>query len=430
MSANQLSVELQSANGNFVIAKDGVGYLGVNAGEGLDPADPQFTNKVFANSLLKQGGTLALEDLKLRELALPLTLQAASKDALNALVRQINVIVNTTGCELAWSDEGTTVVTYFDLASGQLDAEFDFRQGQQAQPMLKAKLRLFVQPLGRSSQNSGALAKAGGGGAEVSGTPPVLVYHAASSLAGDAQALLSVNEVEGPGPAKAFLSALSVLPNASYVPWIPAASLTTAWKATTANGYSFLSGGASTVTVTREPTTYFGNHRILALARLYNNASPARIAVEPSFTPFEGGASGVLGATVSPASESRWFAVDCGVVSRSSLAAINNQWSMSLSTTATIALYGFVMLPEDSTTWYNAPAEENSGRVEWGGVSGHVIRAGGIDVSGEVRGAIPTMAPGASPPTLAFLTHPLVNGPPTVRKVEGIQVQARTRYVF
>ena len=65
-----VSLILESENGNINLTR----YLDVEDGDGMDPADPEFTEKIFAHSLLKQGGTLALENLKLKEMAFPLKL--------------------------------------------------------------------------------------------------------------------------------------------------------------------------------------------------------------------------------------------------------------------------------------------------------------------------------------------------------------------
>ena len=190
-------------------------FLDVQAGKGMDPADPQFTNKIFAHSLLKVGGTLALEQLKLRELTFPLIFKDTTKNKLTAKVRELDTIINNAGGTVEWQDEGATVPTYFTLVSGQCDPEFDFRQGQQTNPILKAKLRLFVQPLGLVEKTARPMLMAGteaAHGATLSGTQPVMTFYSASGIRGDAAALLEGTVTL---PSQSFYAAFSVLPGAS-----------------------------------------------------------------------------------------------------------------------------------------------------------------------------------------------------------------------
>lgn len=49
-------LELESENGNINLTK----YTNVDKGEGMDPLDPLYSERIFAHSLLKAGGTLAL----------------------------------------------------------------------------------------------------------------------------------------------------------------------------------------------------------------------------------------------------------------------------------------------------------------------------------------------------------------------------------
>lgn len=434
MSA-QLSVELQSTNGNFVIAQNGAGYLAVNAGEGLDPADPQFTNKIFAHSLLKQGGTLALEDLKLRELTLPLTLKATNKDGLSALVREINTIINTGGCQLLWSDEGTEVITHFSLASGQLDPEFDFRQGQQTAPMLKAKLRLFVQPLGQVGAQPRALLMAGttaGNGATLTGTPPVLVFHAASGVRGDAPALIeAVHTFAVNGPEQAV--AVSVLPE-SYTPWYPAPT-STGFVHGASEGGSFFIGRGTMSFGPFSQETYAGDQRVLVFL---NAASPVKVSVEADYSEYQNAASGANAVTIS---ENPVFGpVDLGVAHVPSAAAT---FSLHFTTNATMSIMGLVVLPENNTCWTRASTVffadkggltgERLPRVVFSGPRARVLQENlfgqeRFDLTGRARGAIPTVAPGSAAPTIAVLgcepgRRPLIHS-------VFVNVVERTRYVF
>jgi hypothetical protein len=427
MSAVHL--EIESANGNLDLSA----YINVQAGAGLDPSDPAFSSKVFAHSLLKQGGTLALEDLKLKEMTFPLTLKATTKDKLTALVREINTIIETPGCEVEWSDEGTAISTFFQLASGQFDVEFDFRQGQQSNPMLKGRLRLFVQPLGQLEKTPRSLVQPGGG-ATLTGSVPVLVFHGASPVRGDAPSLI---EAFVGMPATTSFAAFSVLPSASYNPWQPAtpALLTTGWTATrTAGEGPFLvgMGNANPIYQQLPGGVYTGQNRVLVLAKRLNAATPAKIGVEQEAedltNPFIA-ASEPQAAEV-PNTSGVFTLVDCGVLNRPSLA--GEVWNYRISSTATVAIAGVVVLPENTTSWLLDTTTSPGSQVIFSGPKGAVWEQTShlLDRSGSARGAMPAALPAATAPTFAFLSLAGVSGAIYSTRSHYVNVLEQTRYSF
>lgn len=429
-----LKLELQSTNGNINLTP----FLNVQKGDGMDPADPTFTEKVFAHSLLKQGGTLALEDLKLREQIFPVLLKGASKDALTAIVREVNRILNTPGCTVEWQDELASAPTFFPLASGQCDVEYFYRESEKN--FLRCKVRLFVQPFGRKELVPRALPLAAG--ATNIATAPVVTFRAASALAGDAPALvLAQANVNAAG--LRMTRAFSVLPVASYNPWIPAASIASAssvaagFKASSAEGFTYLVGNSSAtkpLSMPRASGVYTGNNRILAIVRQFKNEF-ARIAVEPSYAEaIGGGASSLVGVQVpSRAFPEEWSVVDCGVVTRSGLPQLDKEWALRLSSTATFVLYGLVMLPESSTIWLNGNFRQSL-RTNYDGTidrvyTGEEFGEAGADVTGSTRGVIPRVEPKATAPVFAaFSLAPSFTNPKSIEL--NINVLEQTRYVF
>lgn len=445
-----VTLELETPIGNLDLSS----YLNVQAGQGMDPAAPQFSDKVFSHSLLKQGGTLALEDLKLRELTFPLNLKATSKDKLTALVREINTLINTPGAEVEWSDEGTAISTFFTLASGQLDPEFDFRQGQQTNPILKAKLRLFVQPLGVAEKSPRTLLFAGtsvANGATVTGGPYLTTFRATSSLRGDAPALPNAIIGVTPSLGQQAYAAFSVLPNASYTPLLMATAVGASVAFGSANnfkatrtaaegafevGYAIINDGTKPPNFYRPGSVYFGAHRVLAVARRLNPATPVSIYAEAEneFKEQVGAATegqNVFTDRLVELKGSLWQIADLGVLNRAS--SQSSPWAVTLLSTGTVALAGLIMLPENTTQWLTE-TESKSQVIEFGekGVVSSGINAGYVgfapDRSGYARGQLPALAAGGSPPYLAFLS--MDQREPARTFSSAVTVHEQTRYVF
>lgn len=404
-------------------------YLNPNSGAGLDPADPQFTNKVFAHSLLKQGGTLALEDLKLRELVFPLSLKAASKDVLTALVREVNTIINGAACEVEWQDEGATTATTFDLASGQCDPEFDFRQGQQKQPWLKAKLRLFVQPL---ASRGAPVVRAPITGGTSAATAPVVQFTATGSVGGDAPALLMASIWGGAGSGGEYM-AISVLPDLAYQSWWQGASMGPAFAASsnfsfsvaTANG-SFRKIGSMAV------GAFTGQNRLLLMARPLNNASSCYVSVQAKGVTFGESpffaASAVVGG--SNPSGKPWDMIDMGVLTVPGSPAAQ-AWYLEIEGSSPVPLqvYGAILLPENTTCWLHSASPSVFGNVSYvfDGVYSQVRQTGFLPWTQAVRGPVPVVLPGATAAFAALWYRS--NGEPLLTNV-SVALQERTRYVF
>jgi hypothetical protein len=419
-----VKLELKSTVGSINLAK----YLNVQAGQGMDPADPQFSEHVFAHSLLKQGGTLALENLKLRELIYPLTLSANSKTLLTALVREINTIVHAPEAEVEWEDESASAPTFFDLAGGQFDVEYDFRQGQQSHPMVKGKLRLFVQPLATAATAPTALGL-GAGATSESAIAPVAVFKASGLMGGDAPAQLEVNaavlNANFHASVNAPVTALSVLPGPEYQPWMSGASSSSVRGAS--GGFNYGISRASAWVFPRFSFSYAGAQRVFALARRLNNASPANIQAAL----FGGVGPGLLVPVPGSSAGQPWNLLDLGTITFSSASPIGANTELSIyplvndpANSASIQLYGVVMLPENSTCFLKYSAEN----LIFDGTIERIYTQGGRDVTNLARGQVPQLAAAATPVVAFFGWSPQLEAPTSV-KLEPSALP-RTRYVF
>lgn len=449
-------LELISASGNFNFAEPGNEFLDVEEGRGMEPGDPKFTEKVWARSLLKTGATLALEALHEKELVFPLKLRGATKDQLTASIQKINRIITTSGCQVKWQDEGASKPTYFDLISGQLDDEYDFRLGQNN--WLKCRLRLFVQPLGYSSRNGArALMVAGSATTVVSGTGVVVTFHASGPLAGDAPALMQAQIFQRSSTGR--YGAVSVLPSPEYIPYLAAASYvnfheqfksdpkapgaTYMHRIATVGGFGTFEFGAN------NSGPYVGETRLLAVARTPSGATP--FPIRRLY-----GGTGFSGYMATPVATAVWGLLDLGVITTaSSLVAAGNGYgfelelnsvSASAGASAVIDIAGVVQLPEISTCWLNTPLEKfaTTSFVTFDGVSNEVrengyigVPASGIPASGPgvqsvglyARGAIPQITPSATGPMFAVLAAEQ-GGNMNTQITAAFNVLERTRYVF
>lgn len=130
------------------LSLDVTNYIQVSD-ESMDPASPAFTDKVISHSLLREGGALALEDFKNKELIFPLLIMGPSIAHVSSTITTLNQILRSPGATAQWQDDGTSQATYFDLISSQFDVEYSYRKGQVN--YTSGKLRLFAQPLGRTA---------------------------------------------------------------------------------------------------------------------------------------------------------------------------------------------------------------------------------------------------------------------------------------
>ena len=400
-------------------------YVVVNPGDGLDPADPAFTQRVWSRSLLKEGATLALEQLVEREMQFPLKLGpiggvAGSPQNLTAtlgLVQQINQILETPGAMMTWQPPGASQPTTFDVLSGIVESQYNYRAEQQSWEF--ANLRVFTQPLGRaagprryatasgvgpllmitpyasgggqviaaSTQN----AVAGFGGVSQGGVPSGgIFYWGSPSLAGDAPAQLQISYV-GPMPNNATVygtapyAAVSLLPDQYYQPLITAPEFTilhqgpgaVAGLVTQQNGIASQSlllhtnGNAAAAALLDvnplqsassgiEPTqAWAGQHRLFAIARASGYATGLG-ATSPyvellTTSPNVQNSTGILTVPLGP----DYAPYDLGTVAfRASESPQQIQVGMYTNGGATMCgleIAGLVILP-DSATWFFNPS--------------------------------------------------------------------------
>lgn len=349
-------------------------YMRVNQGDGLDPANPTFTNKVWARSLLKEGGVQALESLQLKEMQFPLYLSATTRDGVAALVQQVNAMINAPGQTVGWQDQGASNMTFYDLASGQFDIHYDFRRAG-GNAIIDGLLRLFVQPLGHTATMRLV--------ASAAGTGPLLTLPIPSPILGDAPALIRA-QVQGGSAALQRNVAVSVLqPN--YQALYPAPTLPGAGANATFTGGSgavasqfvrFFAGpgvgvpgpqfaGTGAFAQIPATTAYFGQNRVFAIART-SAASAVIVLNQYSNVGWSTFAFPVLAsnATSNPLVGTDWQAVDLGIVSIPSSANAISQvvdltpygYMPSNAATRTLDVSALVVLPDTQTSYINESA--------------------------------------------------------------------------
>ena len=485
-----LTINPMSTAANPVTPLDLSDYIDVSQGSGLDPADPSFTDKVFSHSLLKEGGTLALEDLKIKEVVFPLYMSGPNKPTVNGLVETINDAINSAGAVAIWQDTGCSQPTYFDLVSGQVDIEYDYRRATGNQVILKGKLRLFAQPLARKASprvyavasGAGPLLLVGAtdaiaalGGTSYFGTPT----YGSLTLDGDAAAqVVATYSRSGINQGRGSIAAMSVLPDAGYLPMIaPGATFVTSptqsvpgmfnWVGATILGASgavasqylhfTTTGGTVAIALPWSPTLarqaaagtgpvippwYAGQHRVLALARTVGGAAPGTLELLNGFS------DAPLGPTVD-VPLSWWQLVDLGtlgVYARQQFAAnaITAVLGVVAPSGGAVDVTALIYLPEASTTVFNPQAISGIGAtylintsVDYDGTAnggaGTVTGEFSIDFSSYVRGAVPKLDPKYSP-MIAFLGVPWTSSataiPLNLNTSVSVSVLERTRYVF
>jgi hypothetical protein len=453
-------------------------FLQLQPGTQMDPYNPAFTNKVFSHSLLKEGGTLALESLALKELQFPLRLKAASASALAELIQELNQVINSPGATVSWQDEGMSQATYFDLASGQFDITYTFREA--AQHFQAGNLRLFSQPLGRTAAPRAFAAASGvgpllmispyasGGALTIAASEQAGVkgfggkqqpsggvfYQGNPSLAGDASALLQLALVQG-GEKQNPWTTVSVLPDEHYVPLRPISELGAAGNIVNSAvgvGSQYASMTKEAVVVRLEPTPlgtpgvlWAGNHRLFAIAR----ASTANCFMETavnSIVPYAVTASVVASGAVGD-----WSLYDLGVAS---LRASENPYQSIevtlVASTGTLDVTAMVMLP-DATTWFwnGASAIGNKGtkqlviaddvmgdqfafpnNIYKTAPSPAGLTGSGVRITEATRGLVPRPEPRQGVPIIAVLDLPLTITNVNQLTTAQVAVLERCRYIL
>lgn len=453
---------IDAGNSAFTSPLDLSAYLDVVQGDGMDPYDPRFTDKIFSHSLLKEGGTLALEDFKLKELVFPVVLTAANTTAMAALVQAVNNAIGTPGAVAAWKDAGASQPTYFDLAAGQLDIQYDYRRSTGAQSVLRAKLRLFSAPFGRAATSLPLTATTPAGPTTVVGASvPLIKFVGASLLAGDAPALLAatVNANNIPGGAGSAVTAMAVLPDAAYQAMLPLTLSGSASQGASpdAVGGTFIGvGGANSIGYIGSappypasgpiPARYAGRHRILALAR--SQAATGMLSIVGSVVGLPNQAGGVFTPNV-PVGQ--WALVDLGAINIvPGLAAQYQSMGLNAETgggaSAAVQVTGLFCLPEATSCLLNpaqvplaAGMQAISPLIAFDGTSTGayaVVDVGtNTDVSSSVRGTVPRPRPQSGPPVLAFLSSLIApagatSNPQNLAWLVAVNALARTKYIL
>jgi hypothetical protein len=405
-------------------------FLRLQPDEGTDPAGPDFTQRVFARSLLKTGATLALEQNVEREWTFPLNIKGSSASVTNGtLVQQINQICESPGATMEWWDDGMSQPTYADILSGQVQVEYDYFKSQQA--WCACKLLIFTQPFGRTVgprpyaaasaagplliispyNSSGALAvsastqagAAGFGGAGYAGASGGIFYPGAPSLAGDAPAQIQLSftsRMSGNGS----VYAVSLLPDQNYNPYVtiqnagglglshagaglPVASVTSSslFPGIFANGLLPITGLV--------PATWAGQHRLLAMARASGGGGTTGLTISgagPGALP--GGGSAYAPAIASVPGGQPWALYDMGTVTLHPSQPAPAQFTFATTASVAVDVNAVFMLPDANTMfagqqWSNALNFQPAGIAYLDGIMGEVY-----SLQGSTNGWIPSPA--------------------------------------
>lgn len=413
-------------------------FVRVTAGDGLDPFSPAFSTRTFAHSPLSAGGDLALTDADVKEMVWPLYLNAPSKDELTALTGQLDRQLARMPTLVEWRDAAASQSTFFDLASGQFDPEFDFRRAEQG--WLGGMLHLWVQPYGHTNQWR-LVASAAGSGMLLRAPVP-------SPLAGDVDAVcqVAITAPEWAAPAGRFV-AFSVLAHPSYSPELHAAQFTDRVAGAALVGASgavasqYLSVPSLAADIACKaplaiPSVYSGDQRVLAVAR-----TPSSAASTPAMLRLLDAYSQPAGPTAPAAEGAGWGLVDLGVVRVPS--ALARPTSVKLAVQAggaAVHISELVILPERSTVFVSDDASPPGvgatalpyDTYHLDGQAGEAWReqAGGdltARLSGAVRGVVPGL-PVASCAAVAALVAPA--GSATACGALSVSVQCREQFRF
>lgn len=123
-------------------------YVRVAHDDGLDPANPEFSEPQFSGSpALGDGQSFVGDAVNNRLMSYPLILSADSTDELYALVREINGDL-VKGAQVEYRSGGASQSTFFDLERGRLEPKFEFWIDQAAK--VRAMLHLWVRPYGHT----------------------------------------------------------------------------------------------------------------------------------------------------------------------------------------------------------------------------------------------------------------------------------------
>lgn len=416
-------------------------YLRVAEGDGLDPADGDFLTPAFSELATLDGSPVLNVAAQNKELAFPLHLRAASKDALHALVQMVRRKLDQPGLLVKWQDADATLPTFYDLEYGRF--ELDYRYFRARQKVLSGVLRLYVRPFGHTATTSLVAT----GLSSLCGMAQITVPPIAGDVGGLAHvtATLVSSTFDRSG-----LLAVSVLPTASYTPRFPAASngisgVATLVGASGAAGSQYLARGATQLNLQMyvanfpAPSAMAGANRVFALAR---HSYGSQIFVEAKNTST---GTSLTGAPV-PFAATAWALVDLGMIRVPEVNAADQAAGVSIYMTASTGvpaasfpfhLNEVYVLPDSTTAAVVVELEGAGDAFTVDGVSGRVAQKSNVgflsrELTGRVRGVVPRVVPAATV-GVAVLHAPLqglIGDVSPANIPVSVEVRVRERFSF
>jgi hypothetical protein len=345
-------------------------YVRVAPGEGLDPASPGFQEPQFGETVTDDAQPLISVNERNKEMAWPVHLNAASKDALHDLLIDINKRLSN-AVQVEWRDDGATASTFYDVVFARFDPDYNYRRGQRN--WLSGMLRIWVKPYG----TSGTYRLIASTISPSWGRPVFLP--ATSGLDGDVPAKMHIlHYVGGVGTysATAF-QGISVMPTTAFG-FFSAASINmdnvaTVVGATTAIGsqalWSILSGGGVLTqgfSIYTSPSITLGGpitinnlsvppgrNRVLGVLRA--NATNAASAIAMVAYDYDGDA---ICATQTISPSCNWQLVDFGIFTQPTQVPSAPEYAQvygsfapvgAMAGSARLEVAGMYVLPEEST---------------------------------------------------------------------------------
>lgn len=440
-------------------------YVRVGNDEGFDPYDGGgFEEPAFIDNPFGEGQGLANVDSRNREMSWPLYLNAATKDAMHTLVRQINQEIRYAARPLRveWRDQDATNSTYYDVEFARFDPNFRMRPS--AQRWLAGVLRVWTQPYGHTATER----VIGTGALPGVGSIPL------ASFAGDigAQMHLSVSEptswyTVGSPPAPPDLHVIA-LTQPSQILWRGAASFSNSEGVgtTTADpcsigstvvrffhspGDNSLHGALVPMDLRTVPTSF----RLIAMVRCTVPSIPIRYiaSIEDTATQVITGVQYV--STVVHSLASAWQPIDFGLFTvNPAIHGASGHLSIkeigaSQGASYRVELGGAVMAPDDAFVW-DALGPRRSGNhtagLRGGGASTVISAAtpfaarvgsgtqaypAGFDLSAYVAGELPMPVPGTSQALFFAALRTTRNEiPGSAQALANVTVAVRERFTF
>lgn len=417
---------------------------------GFDPAGGDWREPQFSESSLAEGGEFTHDNVKLKQLAWPLLLSAASKDDLIDLVGQVNREPDKPGqCVAEWRDDGASRSSFFDVEAARLDIQFDFWRAKARH--IDATLRIWVKPYAHTGTTR-LVASARGSGMLV--TAPIQ-----GPIEGDVPALVDASTLPGGAADHGVFLGLSLLPHPSYAAEIRPAQLASGANEATLFSTNKLAGSqylSARPAVTPNslivaevrlgiPSHYVGRNRLLGLFRVPSQTASVRASMAlHALDGFKQPVGPTL--TLSQPTAGHWNLYDLGVFEipdqpmPSSAGDLEIRAARVSGSATSVETGGVFVLPEDQTVMVTPGAS-------FGGLSASTaFRLNGVDgwswhmnASGAVltrldsyqRGRIPRM-PVPSPAQVAVFRVNQNNDADieTQNNLLDVRVSIRERFSF